>query len=123
MNSWEQFKRMYETSIREQLVPVRIMKPEKEIGGDIFIDPNNEDFEFCKVYLNPEEQEKEMNTKVFEYCITDFNDDGDAVVLIGPGLIIIEAEDNQANLAFLRIGQRHADEITPESTVLIRPFC
>lgn len=70
-----------------------------------------------------EEQEKEMSMKVFEYCITDFNDVGDAVVLVGPELIVIEAEDNQANLALLRIGQRHADIITPESTVLVRPFC
>ena len=74
-------------------------------------------------FINPNEQENEMKTEVFEYCITDFSKDGDAVVLVGPELIVVEAKDNQANLALLRIGQRHSDVITPESTVLVRPFC
>lgn len=126
MNSWETFKRAYEASIKEQLVPVEMMKNESGIiiiDAEMYASYRLRIEEGLVFYKNPEEQEKEMKTKVFEYCITDFNGDGDAIILVGPELIVIEAEGNQENLVLVQIGQRHADEITPESTVLVRPFC
>lgn len=86
MNSWEQFKRMYETTIKEQ--------------------------------------EKEMKTEVFEYCIIGYDFENDnPIIVVGPGVIAISGEENRRDTALLKIGQRHAEEIDEDSEILIRPFC
>lgn len=72
------------------------------------------------------EQENEMelvNTKVFEYCIINFHDDGAPEVVVGPEVIATLGEENPRDATLLRIGRRHADIINDDSEVQIRPFC
>lgn len=65
-----------------------------------------------------------MKTEVFEYCIIDINEDtGYREAIIGPEIIVVEGGENQRDTALLKIGQRHAEEITVDSEILIRPFC
>ena len=96
------------------------MKPVSPIGcipvGTIV---SRDDF-----FINPEEQEKEMKTEVFEYCIVGYDEDIDnSTITVGPEVIVIEGEENRRDNALLKIGQRHAGIITEDSEILIRPFC
>lgn len=78
------------------------------------------------IYKNPNEQENKMelvNTKVFEYCIVNFNEDDSPYVVIGPSAIATIGEENPRDAALLKIGCKHSDIINDDSEVQIRPFC
>ena len=64
-----------------------------------------------------------VNTKVFEYCIVNFNEDGSPYVIIGPSAIATIGEENPRDAALLKIGCKHSDIINDDSEVQIRPFC
>lgn len=68
-------------------------------------------------------QENEMNTKVFEYCIVNFDEDEAPFIAIGPSAIAICDDENPRDAALLKIGCVHADIIDNASEVQIRPFC
>jgi len=79
-----------------------------------------------ELFKNLNEQENKMevaNTKVFEYCIINFDEDGAPEVVVGPEVIATLGEENPRDVALLRIGREHADIITDDSEVQIRPFC
>lgn len=72
---------------------------------------------------NQKEQEKTMNTKIFEYCIINFDNDGIPNVVVGPEVIAILGEEYPRDTALLKIGQKHFDIINENFEVQIRPFC
>jgi len=78
--------------------------------------------EFSKI----KERENKMsvpNTAVFEYCIINFDKEGAPFIAVGPFVIAFIGEENSRDVALFRIGREHADIITDDSEVQIRPFC